>query len=209
MTVEKGVLYERGVERGVEGPAEEEAFGNAVGRKFSRFAFPDDLAESMSDLQSRFRKRHDSPNSDDGKAMRQILQVRALANPGWDSTARASVEVSLQFILPRGLLSSPEELLPVSQQTRSLFNVERDPGFVASKLAAAEAKAKALAAGSTGDVDFLWAQLAKAWARTCDPKGRIGKVFGELLDAGEMSVHEYWRSQRVDLDYLSSPQVPN
>lgn len=94
MTVEKGVLT--GVERipGCRNDNESRSFGQALARKRTRWAFPDDFTQLASGLQSRLQEKHDK-QSDEGAALRALRQIRVRAAPSWDS---GSIEVTFWFI---------------------------------------------------------------------------------------------------------------
>jgi hypothetical protein len=70
---------------------EARAFATAIGRKRTRFAFPDDFTGFARKLQSRIVDKHgrDSP---EGRALRALREIRVQAAPSWDAA-----EVSLLF----------------------------------------------------------------------------------------------------------------
>lgn len=94
MTVEKGVVavWER-----IEGCRTDEdarRFSLALARKRARTAFPDDFTEFASPLRDRMLEKHDK-QSDEGRALRALREIRVRAAPSWDADA---VELTFWFI---------------------------------------------------------------------------------------------------------------
>jgi hypothetical protein len=84
MTVEKAVVA--GWERisGCPSDADTRLLGEALARKRSRFAFPDDFNEFAQKLQKRMHDKHEK-SSTEGKALRALLEIRVSAAPAWDA----------------------------------------------------------------------------------------------------------------------------
>ncbi len=94
MTVEKAVVA--GWER-IEGCRTDEdarRFSLALARKRARTAFPDDFTEFASPLRDRMLEKHDK-QSDEGRALRALREIRVRAAPSWDADA---VELTFWFI---------------------------------------------------------------------------------------------------------------
>ncbi len=201
VSVEKAALVGVSPERGLEGSHEESRFGAAVGRKFSRFAFPDDLHESLRSLQERFKSRHTRPNSAEGDALRQVTQIRVSTDGDWSSD---SLNVHLVFLVPPGTLPPVEADDDFAEPT---FELQQ---WLDAKARAAADIAERLRASTTlGDRTVLWSRLADAWAgMAATPCGVVTRVTAEVLGADEYSVARYWSSERLDLDYLSGPSSP-
>ena len=94
MTVEKGVVavWER-----IEGCRTDEdarRFSLALARKRARMAFPDDFVEFARPLTERMLEKHDK-QSDEGRALRSLREIRVRAAPSWDADA---VELMFWFI---------------------------------------------------------------------------------------------------------------
>jgi hypothetical protein len=94
MTVEKAVVA--GWERisGCPSDADTRLLGEALARKRSRFAFPDDFNEFAKELQKRMQKRHDKAD-DDGVGLRALREIRVRAAPAWDAER---VELMFWFV---------------------------------------------------------------------------------------------------------------
>jgi hypothetical protein len=198
VTVEKSVLANHPPIRGVEGTSEEEAFGFAVGRRFSRFAFPDDVHDTLAPLQELLISKHDKPTSPVGKIARQLVEIRALADPGWDAP---SFEITLYFLLPPSGLPAVEDLEDehVSPELeRWVSQKDRGHADLADRLAAAQRDG-----AGPADVAHLWHLLGDAWAKKCVVRGAVTGVFVEILTEYDMRVSELRRTQMLDLDFLS------
>ncbi len=92
MTVEKPVLESWIRVPGWESHAEGRAFAEALARKRSRPAFPDEFVELVRGFQDRIKDKHKLPHSDEGAAVRSIHEIRVQASPGWQAP-----QISLTF----------------------------------------------------------------------------------------------------------------
>ena len=63
----------------------------ALARKRARFAFPDEFVRFVAKLQRRMSGKHDK-DSDEGRALRALREIRVRAAPAWDAQ-----EVDLVF----------------------------------------------------------------------------------------------------------------
>jgi hypothetical protein len=95
-TLEKSVLVALDRTPGTRSDAEIRQFGLRVGRKHSRFAFPDDLAVSLRGLVARVRDKHDRASAE-GRALNILEEIRAVGIPDWGADA---LEVFLIFAPP-------------------------------------------------------------------------------------------------------------
>lgn len=96
VTAEKSVLARSQRRVGLPTDIDRRRFGRAVGRSFSRFAFPDDLHSSLQPMVRRIRERHgrDSP---EGRALRALEEIRVTGAPSWSANA---IDVFLVFAPP-------------------------------------------------------------------------------------------------------------
>lgn len=192
MTVEKAALAGRQAERGVRTDREQDAFGAAIARKFGRFAFPDDVHLTLADVQARWKSRHRRAASPEGGALQRVRQIRVEADPSWQV---AQFDVNLVFVLGAGDLPVFEE--PVDPSTDLVaWAASAAPG-------PPELAARLREAVEPEDVVWLWDRLAEAWAAACAPRGAVNQVTAEVVCADEYTIDRYWRSHRLDLDYLS------
>ena len=95
MTVEKSVVASWNRTPGWTTDHQSRAFAQTLARKRVRFAFPDDFSHFAGRLQRRLREKHDR-QSDEGRALRALLEIRARAAPSWDAD-----QVTLTFLFVR------------------------------------------------------------------------------------------------------------
>jgi hypothetical protein len=94
MTVEKGVVAQWNRISGCSTDEERRALGQALARKRSRFAFPDDFIQFSKRLQDRLREKHEKL-SDEGKALQALREIRVRASPSWNDPR---IELMFWFI---------------------------------------------------------------------------------------------------------------
>jgi hypothetical protein len=94
MAVEKAVVagWERVI--GCHDDDEVRRLSLALARKRARFAFPDDFVVFVKGLQSRLTSKHNK-NSDEGRALRALREIRVRAAPSWDAE---QVQLTFWFI---------------------------------------------------------------------------------------------------------------
>jgi hypothetical protein len=94
MTVEKSIVAAWPRTPGWTTEAEGRDFARALARKHARFAFPDDFTDFVKKLHGRLRDKHDR-NSDEGRGLRALREIRVQAIPSWDAQA---VELMFWFV---------------------------------------------------------------------------------------------------------------
>jgi hypothetical protein len=102
MTIEKAVLAAWPRTSGWSTDAEARAFGEALGRKRARPAFPDDFVAAMAQLQRRIRDKH-GRSSTEGRLLKSLREIRIHASPSWEAA-----RVLVQFLFIKD--SDPEGL---------------------------------------------------------------------------------------------------
>lgn len=95
MTVEKGVVADWERNAGCEGDRERRHLALNLARNRARTAFPDDFVRFASGLRDRILKKH-GKNSDEGRALRALREIRVRAAPAWDAD-----EIDLLFYFIR------------------------------------------------------------------------------------------------------------
>jgi len=95
MTVEKSVAAKWRRTPGWSTDHEARAFVQALGRKRTRFAFPDDFVELVGGLRERILGKHDKM-SEEGQALRDLREIRVQAFPSWEAKT-----VALMFLFIR------------------------------------------------------------------------------------------------------------
>lgn len=195
MAVEKGWLSLAGYIQGWTTDSEIRRFQASVARRYERFAFPDDFTKVAGKLRDKILSRHGKLTSPEGQLFSTVSQVRVKADPHWSSP---DIEVTISFILPAGILGEvPEEADGSSSLTETLRWLS------AKQRSSTDIAERILSEANPGTRDVLWTRMAESWARTCKPYGRIRNVFGEVRDASEYPISEYWESSPLDVDYLS------
>ena len=94
MTVEKAVVAAWARVEGCRTDDEARRFSLALARKRARTAFPDDFVAFARPLMARMSRKHDK-QSDEGRVLRSLREVRVRAAPSWDADA---VELMFWFI---------------------------------------------------------------------------------------------------------------
>jgi hypothetical protein len=94
MTIEKSIVASWNRTIGLENDADAITFTQALVRKLTRSAFPDEFTEFAKKLQKRFVNRHDK-DSIEGIGLRTLREIRISALPAWDAE---NVEIVFWFI---------------------------------------------------------------------------------------------------------------
>ncbi len=95
MTVEKSVVVSWERTQGCETSDEARKLAKALARKRDRFAFPNDFSELIERLAERIKDKH-SKNSDEGKFLQALREIRVRAEPDWEAD---QVNLCFWFIL--------------------------------------------------------------------------------------------------------------
>ncbi len=95
-TIEKAALVRFSAARtqGVATEAEARSLGEALGRKRSRAAFPNDFTRLITPLQKRAIERH-GKDTPEGVFLRAIREIRVVASPDWQAE---EIDVELLFV---------------------------------------------------------------------------------------------------------------
>jgi hypothetical protein len=202
------------VRRGAVSDAAISRASRLIGRKFSRFAFPDDVVRWFRPLESLADSKHDKPSSAEGRMFQKVDELRVQTATSW---SRPPHSLTLIVILKRDALPSfSDDGLP--DKPTGFDRIIRPNGqlkpadFIATKL---EATADPV------EIYWLWEALTEAWAARCRPKESdlkkldddaqrriMSAVQGEevaydLATVDDFSMYRYKRSEMLDLDYLS------
>lgn len=94
MTIEKSVVAKWTRVPGWTRDEEVRDFAEAISRKHSQFAFPDDFEMAGSRLQKRWVEKHDK-QTPEGAHLRALREIRVRAAPSWDAS---EVHISFWFI---------------------------------------------------------------------------------------------------------------
>jgi hypothetical protein len=191
---------------GVLGDKPVRTFAAAVGRRFARFPFPDEITEQTNALIKEVQSKYRKASSPLGQVLQQVSELRLEARPGWDDP---DAVVTLFIICQSGVLPTfddppdlPMDLEPWLQQNAAGV-ATRTPSEIAERLLRA----------SPGSVEawHLWEQLGRVWAHRCSearPEGGTGRAHefhAEVLSEDEFTLDHVHSSEIVDVDYLSPP----
>jgi hypothetical protein len=91
MTVEKPLAATWTRTAGCSSDSERRSLAQALARKRARAAFPNDFTQLVRKLANRIKEKH-GKNSDEGRALSMVREIRVAASPKWDAP-----EVSLMF----------------------------------------------------------------------------------------------------------------
>lgn len=215
-TVTKSSLAQRGRLSSGVNPADALAvskFAAQVGRKFSRFPFPDDVQPWFRPLQEKITKGHGKESSL-GQILRKTVDLRIQSND-WNSTG---MHLTIHVIVPSSLVPSLEDM-DQGEASPELMNQLRQNGVliedvakIADRLMAPQSKKGP--AYSAPDKHMLWSAFAEALAEACKPKERdlrpeiaeaVASVTGQLSTDEEFSLYLYLRTESLDLEHLSPP----
>lgn len=210
-TVEKPALRGRRHLRGVVADDDVRRFSLAVGRKFSRFAFPDEVVAWLHPLEEVALSKTRRSTSPEGRAFARVEQLRIESETGWGSPP---YELVLAVVVTPGELPMfPDDELPTMPDAlrRDLY----DENTGALRKTAGEIAQKLDRTSDPVERYFLWMSLGAAWAAKCQPRGRVlpevrsavSSLRAEVVSADEYSLARVLRSEVLDLDHLSAPRL--
>jgi hypothetical protein len=200
-TIAKALLREEDRLPGVPELKATRSFAMAVGRRFSRFAFPDDVASWFEPLQRLARDKAPRPQSPEGRIFADVRQIRVRSDSGWLS---APYILTISFLLDQGVLpfGTGEELPDLPAELEDWL-----PGKAASSIAQ-----RLLDDGRSNDAYHLWGALVAAWVDRCaharDPNTTcVSSYTAEVVGLDEYTLAAYYDSESLDLDHLSGPTL--
>ncbi len=206
-TLDKAFLAAQTRYPGVTTDKDGRRFSQAIARRFGRFAFPDDITPWLQPLQQLLSKRSGKPNSPEGSALKDVVQLRIESSAEW--TTRPC-ELTLVVIVDVGTLpifandklpDLPEELSNWLYDDQG--KLRRNSVDIAAKLQSASDPAERY---------FYWMALGDSWAARCFPQGRqssdgvgaVSSIIAEVVPIDEYPLSRYLTSEQLDLDYLSN-----
>lgn len=197
VTVEKEALLGNLWTRPIANHHDAELFAQALGRKSSRFAFPDDFQAATKKLRDRIRNKYGKSDSAEGRVLQRVRQVRATATPSW---SHHDLRATLIFVLDPAEFPIGSDLETADDDVALWIS----DASIAELCTAIEDPAQSLAR------PLLWEAVTHAWAALCKPVGIVTLVDAEAVTADEFSAADMWATQRLDVDYLSDddPQEP-
>lgn len=190
-TIETGVLLMCDRASSLETDQQRLAFSRAVARKFDRFAFPDDLVNSIQKWRNHVISKHGRQHSQEGELYRSALDVLVTADPSWEAER---IRVTITVLLPADILPPTDP------------DADPEVGEVDSvnRLSATDIAEQLL----SGEIDMrlgalMCNRLQDEWAQKCEPTGVIETVEFQLLGTADLTAGEYLASSRLDLEFLS------
>jgi hypothetical protein len=175
-------------------------FGRAVGRRFGRFPFPDEVVPWLRPLEVVMQSKHDK-NSPEGAAMRDVIELRVEAIGGWRNPPYA---LTLCVIVKPGVVPSfpDDEQPPCPDDLTAWLRTDKGDLRQASSAIANKLAMERTRSPSSASAYWLWLSLAEAWAARCTPD--VGKRSPE--DAAKILTAvtgiDAILSMRPDLTYI-------
>lgn len=118
MTVEKSIVANWTRIPGWTTDEEIRDFAEALSRKRSRFAFPNDFEQAVSRLQDRLIQKHDK-DSPEGAHLRALREIRVRAAPAWGAS---EVTISFWFIKNGDPIGFPATWSTFAERWMKLFD---------------------------------------------------------------------------------------
>lgn len=190
-------------------------FGAQIGRRFSRFAFPDEVQPWFRPLQEKVTKAHgkDSPL---GRILRETVDLR-IQSTDWGNPG---MQLVIHVIVPASLLPGSVDFDPdgisgdLMRQLRPDGTLIEDVNQIADRIWLDMSASSTPM--STADRDYLWNAFAEALAGLCKPKDpnpnpatlrAVASIEGHLSTDEEFSLYLFRRTESLDLDHLSPPSL--
>lgn len=179
-------------------------FSLAIGRWFSRFAFPDEIVPWLRPLLSVIREKYSKSQSPLGRILEDVVEIRVEARQ-W---ATFPIDLVLHVIVKAGAVPSIEE--------ESLGTIPENALGKDGNVVAPTALAELIVnADSSATQAALWPLLAESLARICQPAAKdlanprvadalSGAIVGEFWQDDEFPLSKYRKSELLDVDYLSA-----
>jgi hypothetical protein len=187
------ISYEQAADEervGLAGTQDRLLFASRVSRRFSRFAYPDEVQPFIRNLQRRIRSKARSISSSLGRCIDRIQTIRVEAD--WDSGPPWAL--TIVFVLKEGELPTVGEAPPSEGQLQLEYGLT----LIADTIAGMEP-------GSPG-LDYAWNRLAEALlaeAASDVTAAVVSEAVPEVLQESEFSYYRYRWSADLDVDDLS------
>jgi hypothetical protein len=172
-----------------------------VGRRFDRFAFPDEVTPWIKPLQDILRSKALKARSPIRRPVENITELRLEAVQGW--TANPPYDLTLLVIVSPGVLPELDE---ESDEPQNQYETTQETiAEVAKDMPPDGAPAIA--------VLRFWERFGDALARHCRPadtapeavREAVRSLSAEVLGEDDLNYARVRRSAEIDLDHLSDP----
>lgn len=209
ISVPKGILLGGSATPGVSPGSWEDVrkLSRAIGRKFSRFAFPDEIVPWLDPLRPVMESKH-SKDSALGRVLRAISELR-VETTDW---SHRPIAVQLHVIVSAPELPEPDDAPPAPDLVALMQSANPTLEQIAALLRPAEGIVRGGTDGAT-----LWALFAQELAALCvrnvdhsripGSGSAVHALVGSLWSESEFSILKYRSSEMLDLDHLSPPVV--
>ncbi|MGA7088924.1 MAG: hypothetical protein WB116_11745 [Candidatus Dormiibacterota bacterium] len=221
-TLDKAGLLTRCVKDGIDHTDDRQVrkFGTLVGRRFSRFPFPDEIVPWLSPLADVIDSKASREASGESFAIKDIVEFRIESVSGWQAppyNLRLVVIVKGDRIPAETGEDCPAEL--ESWLRNQGERVRQTPGDIANRLFGHLTPLQQ-PPPTPVEAYYLWDALVEAWAWRCKPKAKYAsqpevmdavagrEIQGQIVSDREFSLARYRRSEQLDVDYLS-PSPPD
>jgi hypothetical protein len=195
--------------------APERQFGMRVGRRFSRFPFPDEVTWWLEPLKKAAIGKSGNSNSALGRVLDDWVEsLRLECDPSWHEGPPFQVTL-LVLVRPNALPVLDEDNVPEpsTELHGRLYNsagdVRQTPATIADWLLSGSY------AKSRSDTWWLWDAFGQSLAAVCKPKASAPKeIFSAVVDGRfdsevatvrEVTYERILRSEEIDLEHLSDP----
>lgn len=209
-TLHKNELVDIDHRPGVNNLLEARKFAQAIGRRFTRFPFPDELHTWLRPLEEVLQSKASRPLTPEGMALSSIEEFRIEADNGWDDGP--PYNLTILVIVKEGTLAYTDGE-DVPSQPEALGRWLRNSGGDLTK-SSGQIADRLRQASTTSERYYLWLALGEAWANRCRPgagatdaeRNAVTSVEGEVASAEDLTIDRWWRSEALDLDHLSAPR---
>ena len=187
-------------------------FSLRIGRRFSRFAFPDELYPWLRPLQDSINEKYGRDTSALGRLLHKVTEMRISAT----SWRQFPLDITLHIIVESGAIPElgsdepPEVSASFSNWLRRNGNLRRDATEIAKKIEETY---------NIAEKYHLWLAISEALALQCKPRdkdahqasvaGAVANIVGQIWTDDQFSLAEYRKSEALDLDHLSPPRPFN
>lgn len=208
ITIHKNDLVDISHRPGVQTHREGRNLAYAIGRRFTRFPFPDNLHPWLRPLEEILQERARKPQSPIGQVLARVKEIRVQAVGGW---REPPYDLTILILVDEGELpyAAGDDRPPLPDDLgeylrRSDGELKRTPGEIAASLLTATDPVRKY---------HLWLALGEAWAGVCRPRsasravlGEVESIEGEVVSESDLTVDRWRASEALDLDHLSSPR---
>lgn len=207
-TVTKRALLDYERRAGVTADEDVRKFAFAVSRKFGRFAYPDEVVESMRPIRDVLKSKARKPNSPIGKALAQIHSLRVQCED-WST---GPLELTLIVIAEPDVV--PSDLDEIGDPPTDL--AAPDPAKSLTDQANSYAAYLSKNGLTPTQTYYVWQYLSAVWALRCEQTAtelghgnHITSIAAELTSVDDFPLARVLRSDNLDLDYLSESRRPS